>query len=91
MVLNINKHNQIFTVSGVLNGVSSSKFIETFHKAFLDHDSLEIHVDHLKITDREGVNALAKLHNEALALGKKLKIIGLVKPAATLGSRHDAA
>ena len=92
MVLDINKHDQVFTVSGVLNDLSSSKFLETFQKAFIDHDAVEIHADRLKITDREGVNALAKLHNEAIASGKKLKITGLVnKPVDTRGTRNDAA
>lgn len=92
MVLEINNHKHVFTVSGVLNDFSSSKFLDTFQQAFREYDAVEIHVDGLKITDREGVNALAKLHNEAIASAKKLKIIGLLnKPAATPGSRHDAA
>ena len=92
MVLKIDNRNYTYTVSGVLNHSSCKKFLETIQRAFLEHDTIEINLGQLKITDREGVNALAKLHNEAISTGKKLNLIGLINGATSKSdSTNDAA
>jgi len=76
MVLEILNEDNNFRIVGVLNRNSLHVFQRTFENVFDTRDSVVLSIEELKGIDREGVNALAKLHNESLTKHKKLSIIG---------------
>ena len=77
MVLEITQAHDYFKIKGHLNRKNLHIFNNTFRDVFEKLDSLVISIEGLNTIDREGVNAIAKLHNESLARHKKLSIIGL--------------
>ncbi|HAB27421.1 MULTISPECIES: hypothetical protein [Xanthomarina] len=76
MNLTITHYNNFFKVTGVLNKQSVGVFQQEFQDVFKKLQSVTISIEGLQSIDRDGVNALAKLHNESLALNKQLSIIG---------------
>lgn len=76
MNLTITHYNNFFKVKGILNRKSVAFFQKEFEDVFQKEQSITISIEDLESIDREGVNALAKLHNESLVLKKKLSIIG---------------
>jgi hypothetical protein len=51
-------------------------FQKEFQDVFERLNTITISIEGLQSIDKEGVNALAKLHNESIALEKQLSIIG---------------
>ena len=76
MLLKIENHNNRYFIKGDLNYNTLQEFEKTFLSVFKDYDEITIDIDGLKSIDRHGVNAIARLHNEAVLSGKLLTIIG---------------
>lgn len=76
MNLTITHYNNFFKVTGILNRQSVGIFQKEFQDVFERLQSVTISIEGLQSIDREGVNALAKLHNESIASKKQLSIIG---------------
>ena len=76
MNLTITHYNNFFKVTGILNRQSVSIFQKEFENVFEKLQAVTISIEGLESIDREGVKALAKLHNESLASNKQLSIIG---------------
>ena len=76
MNLEITNYNNFFKLRGVLNRRNLHLFQIEFANIFDDLDKLTISIEDLESVDRYGVNALAKLHNEAIIKHKSLSIIG---------------
>lgn len=92
MVLEITHANDFFKIKGYLNKGNLHIFQSTFQNIFDTLDSLIISIEGLDGIDREGVNAIAKLHNESLIKQKKLSIIGVgCKELYQHFSKSDAA
>lgn len=80
MVLKITCFENKFKIEGELSKNTLPQFRQAFRTAFLETDQLTLDINSLIRIDRYGVNALAKLHNEAILKGKVLRIIGLNNP-----------
>lgn len=76
MNLEITSYNNFFKIRGVLNRQNLHLFQSEFERIFDSLDKLTISIEGLESVDRYGVNALAKLHNEAISKKKSLSIIG---------------
>ena len=76
MNLEITNYNNFFKIRGVLNRQNLHLFQTAFEHVFDNLDKLTISIEGLESIDRYGVNALAKLHNEAISRKKSLSIIG---------------
>ncbi len=76
MALAISNYNNFFKVKGVLNKRNIQQFQEAFHNALDVNNEITISIEGLETIDRYGVNALVKLHNEALTKNKRLSIVG---------------
>ncbi len=76
MNLEITSYNNFFKIRGILDRKSLHLFQTTFEHIFETFDKLTISIEGLESVDRYGVNALAKLHNEAITKHKSLSIIG---------------
>ncbi|MFL0353850.1 hypothetical protein [Xanthomarina sp. GH4-25] len=76
MNLTITHYNNFFKVTGILNRHSVGIFQKEFQDVFEKLQSVTISIEGLQSIDKDGVNALAKLHNESLTLNKQLSIIG---------------
>ena len=77
MVLEISQDENVFRIKGDLNRKSLPLFENTFHNVFDELDQVVISLEDLRGIDRDGVNAIARLHNESIQKEKKLSIIGL--------------
>lgn len=77
MVLEIKNCDNCYKVKGQLTKFNLEIFNRAFQDIFETNDELTISIEDVKAIDRYGVNAIAKLHNQAIVLGKKLYIIGL--------------
>jgi ABC-type transporter Mla MlaB component len=77
MNLTISNYNSYFKMKGILDRNTIHVFHEEFRNIFRKVNSVTISVEDIVSMDRYGVNAIAELHNEALAKNKKLAIIGL--------------
>ena len=77
MTLEITNTNNFFEIKGVLNKFNIHVFEEAFKNIFEKVNSLTICIREIEKIDRYGVNALAKLHNQALVNNKSLTINGL--------------
>jgi len=60
----------------VLNKNNVSLFQREFSNIFDKVDSLTLSIEDLESIDRQGITALAKLHNLSVSLEKRLSIIG---------------
>ncbi|MCX7550947.1 hypothetical protein [Xanthomarina sp. F2636L] len=76
MNLSITHYNNFFKVTGVLNRQSVGIFQQEFQDVFERLQSVTISIEGLQSIDKEGVKALAQLHNESIVLKKQLSIIG---------------
>ena len=76
MSLEITNYNNFFKMRGELNRRNLHLFHAEFEHIFDNVDKLTISIEGLESVDRYGVNALAKLHNEAINKKKSLSIIG---------------
>ena len=77
MDLQITNQNNIFQVVGILNKFNLHYFKKEFSNVFDKQSTLTINIEKVTSIDRYGVMALAQLHNQSLAKGKKLSIIGM--------------
>jgi len=77
MVLEIKNCKNCFKVKGQLTQFNLHIFQNAFQDIFENRDEVTLCIEDVKSVDRYGVNAIAKLHNEAIILGKKFYIIGL--------------
>ena len=77
MVLEILNCDDCYKIKGKLTQQNLHIFQTAFQNIFETTDNLIISIEGLSGIDREGVNAIAKLHNESLTQQKKLTIIGL--------------
>ncbi|MEZ4797275.1 MAG: hypothetical protein R2785_08895 [Flavobacteriaceae bacterium] len=92
MNLEITNYNNFFKIRGVLNRQNLHLFQSEFEHIFDSLDKLTISIEGLESVDRYGVNALAKLHNEAISKKKSLSIIGYgCKDVYEHFSTNDAA
>ena len=76
MSLKITNNNNYYKIKGVLNRRNLHIFQSEFANIFDSLDKITISIEDLERIDRYGVNALAKLHNEAITNNKSLSIIG---------------
>ncbi|HLV15627.1 MAG TPA: STAS domain-containing protein [Xanthomarina sp.] len=92
MNLTITYNNNLFEVTGALNRQSVKKFQEEFEDIFEKLQSVTISIGGLQSIDRDGVKALARLHNQAIVLKKQLSIVGFgCKDLYTEFKTEDAA
>lgn len=77
MDFQISHCNNFFKVKGILNKSSVALFNEEFNNIFERVDNITISIQDIVSMDKYGVDAISKLHEEALAKNKKLSIIGL--------------
>jgi anti-anti-sigma regulatory factor len=63
-------------MKGVLNKNSLNVFQKEFKNVFERVNNLTISIEDIVSMDKYGVDAIAKLHEEALAKNKRLSIIG---------------
>lgn len=77
MALEISNNHDYFKIEGNLNRKNLHIFQNTFDNIFEKLDKVIISIEGLQGIDRDGVNAIAKLHNESLLKHKKLSIIGM--------------
>lgn len=76
MDLKITNCNNFFKIVGTLNKSSLNIFQNEFNNIFERVNNLTISIQDIQSMDRYGVDAIAKLHQEALNKNKKLSIIG---------------
>jgi len=92
MSLEITNYNSFFKIRGVLDRKSLHLFQNEFEHIFDTLDKLTISIEGLESVDCYGVNALARLHNEAITKQKSLSIIGFgCKEVYEHFSTNDAA
>lgn len=77
MVLEISDCDNCYKIKGNLTKKNLYTFQHTFKNIFDEVEHLTINIEDLNSIDREGVSAIAKLHNTAITKKKKLTIIGL--------------
>ncbi len=76
MNLTITNYNNVYKVKGQLVKLNISVFQNELKNIFEEADNIILNLRDLINIDNHGVNAIAKLHNEALSKNKKLAIIG---------------
>ena len=76
MTLTITHFNNVYRIKGSLVKLTIRTFQEELRHIFESSDNIILNLRDLITIDNYGVNAIAKLHNEALTKNKKLAIIG---------------
>lgn len=76
MDFQISNCNNFFKVKGILNKKSVSTFTNQFNNIFERANAITISIQELESMDKYGVDAISKLHEEALAKNKSLSIVG---------------
>jgi len=76
MDFKISKCNNFFKVKGILNKNTVNVFNNEFRNIFDKVNKLTISIQDIESMDKYGVDAITKLHEEALAKNKRLSIIG---------------
>ena len=76
MDLQITNYNNRFQIKGTLNKLNLKTFNSYFANIFEKLDDVLVDIESVESIDREGVMALAKLHNESITKSKRLSIIG---------------
>lgn len=76
MDLQISNCNNFFKVKGILDKRSIALFNEEFKNIFEKVNALTISIQDIVSMDKYGVDAISKLHEEALVRNKKLSIVG---------------
>ncbi|MAX70091.1 MAG: hypothetical protein CMC76_03175 [Flavobacteriaceae bacterium] len=77
MDLEITSYNNRYQIKGNLNKLNLKTFNAHFANIFEKLDNVLLDIERVESIDREGVMALARLHNESIIKSKKLSIIGL--------------
>jgi anti-anti-sigma regulatory factor len=76
MDLKITNCNNFFKIKGILNRNNVDVFQNEFKNIFEKVSSLTISIQDIESMDKYGVDAISKLHQEALNKNKRLSIIG---------------
>ncbi|TNJ45226.1 hypothetical protein KFZ70_07095 [Tamlana fucoidanivorans] len=76
MNLKITNCNNYFKVKGILDKESVSLFNSEFENIFERTNAITISVQYVESMDKYGVNAIAKLYEEATRKNKSLSIVG---------------
>lgn len=76
MKLIIENINNVYELKGSLVKLNIHVFQNKFQNIFDDKSDLTISIVNLERIDNYGVNAIAKLHNDAITKLKRLSIIG---------------
>jgi len=76
MTLTITNYNNVYKVKGQLVKLNIRVFQDELKHIFEKTDNIILNLRDLINIDSHGVNAIAKLHNEALSKNKKIAIIG---------------
>ena len=76
MVLEITHCDNCFNLKGQLTRISLPVFIKTFHNIFERQDELVLNIEEVNAIDRQGVRAIAQLHNQSINKNKKFVIVG---------------
>ena len=76
MDLKITNCNNFFRIKGILNRNNLDEFQNEFKNIFDRVNNLTISIQDIHSMDKFGVEAIAKLHQEALNKNKRLSIIG---------------
>ncbi|WP_406682678.1 hypothetical protein N1F78_08235 [Seonamhaeicola sp. MEBiC1930] len=76
MDLKITNCNNFFKIRGILNKDTLGLFQNVFNNVFDKVENLTISIEDVESMDRYGVNAIAKLHKEALIRDKRLSVLG---------------
>ena len=76
MTLTITNYNNVYKVKGQLVKLNIRIFQNELKNIFEQTDNIILNLSDLIAIDNHGVNAIAKLHNEALSKNKKIAIIG---------------
>lgn len=76
MDLQITSCNNFYKVKGHLNKSNVNIFIHEFENIFDSTETLTISIKDIESMDKYGVDALSKLHAEALMKNKQFSIIG---------------
>lgn len=77
MMLEISNYNNQYKIKGQLTRLNLAIFNDAFRNIFDSLNDVVLDIEGVEKIDREGVNAIAKLHNESLTKGKRFSIIGL--------------
>ncbi|GAB5565483.1 MAG: hypothetical protein Wins2KO_25460 [Winogradskyella sp.] len=77
MELQITNHNNRFEIKGALNKRNLKTFKSFFTNIFDQLDTVIVNIEQVETIDRDGVMALARLHNESITKSKQLSITGL--------------
>ncbi|WMI68570.1 STAS domain-containing protein [Mangrovimonas sp. YM274] len=77
MSLKITSYNNFFKVKGVLTKRTVHLFHSEFHNVFERINAMTLSIEGVEEIDKYGIQALLKLHNEALDKQKSLSIIGM--------------
>ena len=76
MDLKITSCNNFFKIKGILNRNNVDVFQNEFKNIFDKVSNLTISIQDIESMDKYGVDAISKLHQEALNKNKRLSIIG---------------
>lgn len=76
MDLKITNCNNFFKIKGTLNKTNIGLFHKEFNNIFDRAKDVTISVQDIESMDKFGVEAIAKLHNEALVKNKRFSIVG---------------
>lgn len=77
MSLIIKKSNNVYELKGSLVKFNVHLFEKIFQDFFVKNSDLRINIIDLERMDSFGVNAIAKLNNEAISYQKTFSIIGM--------------
>lgn len=80
MNLYITNANNYFNLKGSFSKSNLDVFWKEFQFIFEKNDRVTINIERLTHIDRDGINALVKLHNQSLTKQKSLSIIGMGNP-----------
>ncbi|WP_298494094.1 hypothetical protein [uncultured Algibacter sp.] len=76
MDFKITNCNNFFKIKGVLDKNNVTVFNDEFNNIFEKVNNVTISIQEIVSMDKYGVDAISKLHEEALAKNKRLSIIG---------------
>jgi len=77
MELTIKNNHNYFEIRGILVKYNIHLFQKKFQNIFDERNSLILNITGLNRIDSFGINAIAKIHNEAISKQKRFSIIGL--------------
>ncbi|HMC01146.1 MAG TPA: STAS domain-containing protein [Flavobacteriaceae bacterium] len=77
MELTIKNNHNYFEIKGILVKYNVNLFQKKFQDIFDERNSLTLNITGLNRIDSFGINAIAKIHNEAISKQKRFSIIGL--------------